>query len=149
MLIETKARNSNEKHNRAVNDLYHEALLAHHKQPTGYEHCFEANIRASGSNPACGDEIEVMIKLSEDKISDIGFSGSSCAICRASASIMCGHLKGLSKHQALKAVKAIEKHFLEQKSFTQDLSPLSAVFNLPIRQQCAVLPWHTAVDALG
>ncbi len=148
MLINAGTTNSNEEHSKAVSDLYHDALLAHHKQPTGYEHCFDASHQASGSNPACGDEIKVMLTFCEERISDIGFSGSSCAICRASASIMCGHLPGMSKQQAFQVVEKIEQHFIEKQAFTQDLAPLSAVFKLPIRQQCAVLPWHTVVEAL-
>lgn len=68
--------------------LYQEMLLTHHRNPIGFEKSIASTLNAVGENVSCGDEIEVEVKLSENLIEDLAFSGDSCAICRASASMM-------------------------------------------------------------
>jgi len=70
--------------------LYQKALLAEHQKPVGFGIDIEkVSHNAQGYNPACGDEIIIACDITENVINHIGFSGDSCAICRASASILC------------------------------------------------------------
>jgi len=134
--------------NNKASQLYQQALLAHHKSPFGFSKMGDFTHQADGENAACGDEITVSLTISEQNIHEIGFAGDSCAICRASASIMCQHLSGRTLDDSLQLVEKVNEHFVKQIPFKQAFTPLNAVFNLPIRQQCALLPWNTLLLAL-
>ena len=54
-----------------------------------------------GRNPMCGDELTVWLKLSGDRIDDVSFRGSGCAISKASASLMTNAVKGKTRAEAL------------------------------------------------
>ena len=79
-----------------LSDLYQAIILDHNKRPRHYGALAEATHRAEGYNPLCGDKIEVFLQLSGDQIEAIQFECASCAICKASASIMAEALVGQS-----------------------------------------------------
>jgi len=139
---------NNQAKNKA-SQLYQQALLAHHKSPHGFAIEGEFNHQADGENAACGDEITVSININEQAIHSIGFSGDSCAICRASASIMCQQVSVLNVEQSQQLAEKINEHFSQNIPFEDALTPLNAVFSLPIRQQCALLPWNTLLKVLS
>lgn len=141
--------------------LYQQALLKHHKAPVGFELEFEATHKAEGINAACGDEIVIYTKINAGVISKLGFSGDSCAICRASASMMCQHLIDRSSEQcieqSIEQIKASIENIIaiinspsdEKSTLNQQLQPLLAVRKFPVRKQCAILPWRTFAQALS
>jgi nitrogen fixation NifU-like protein len=47
-----------------------------------------ADIESHGSNPVCGDDVLIQIRLDGDRIKEISFSGRGCAISQAAASIL-------------------------------------------------------------
>ena len=79
-----------------LNDLYQGIILDHNKRPRHYGALAYATHVAEGYNPLCGDRIEVFLQLSGDQIEAIQFECASCAICKASASIMAEALVGKS-----------------------------------------------------
>ena len=79
-----------------LNDLYQAIILDHNKRPRHYGALTNATHVAEGDNPLCGDRIEVFLRLSGDQIEAIQFECASCAICKASASIMAEALVGQS-----------------------------------------------------
>ena len=46
-------------------------------------------------NPLCGDEMEISLKIKDEKIVDFGYQGNSCIYCQASASLL--SKKGVSE----------------------------------------------------
>ncbi len=74
--------------------LYQEVILDHNKKPRNYGKLEDATHRSEGLNPLCGDHIWVSLKVAGDTIEKIAFEGQSCAICKASASMMTGAVKG-------------------------------------------------------
>ena len=48
----------------------------------------------------CGDELTVWLKMDGDRIEDVSFMGSGCAISKASASIMTTSVKGKTREEA-------------------------------------------------
>ncbi|NMP30905.1 SUF system NifU family Fe-S cluster assembly protein [Thalassotalea sp. M1531] len=129
--------------------LYQQALLSHHQNPTGFQHNIKPSAESDGYNPACGDEITVKISTEKNTITGISFEGESCAICRASASIMCQQVSSLSDVQAKESIALIESSFAQKVPFAEALSPLNGVFDFPVRQQCALLPWQTLKQCLS
>ena len=132
--------------------LYQQELLNHHKAPIGFELEFEVTNEAEGVNAACGDEIMIHVQVQAGVISALAFSGDSCAICRASASMMCQHLTNQPIAQVepiiAEVVAAINLPSQEIEQFDKTLAPLLAVRKFPVRKQCAILPWRTISLAL-
>lgn len=136
-----------------LNDLYQGIILDHNKRPRHYGALANATHAAEGYNPICGDRIEVFLQLSGDQIEAIQFECASCAICKASASIMAEALVGQSisfGESIQESVSRILK--TDTETVTHDVqgevAALSGVRNFPARIKCATLPWHTYQAAL-
>ena len=109
-------------------------------------------------NPLCGDRLQLALKLENDAVQAIAFEGESCAICKASASMMTTVVKGKGRSDAEQLIRefrdmAVGK--LDTASVQHHLGRLtvfSGVRDLPTRVKCAILPWHTlhaALNSLG
>ena len=51
------------------------------------------------SNPICGDRVECLLNISNDRVVDAWIEVKGCALCKASASLLSDNLLGLSVHQ--------------------------------------------------
>jgi len=137
--------------------LYQEALLAHHKDPIGFELNINVSHSAQGFNAACGDEIEVALEINnagkQQQIKYITFHGDSCAICRASASMLCQNLSGYSIEKvsclAQEIVQSLQGDVEFNHEHSEMFAPLLAVKKFPVRKQCAILPWTTLLSAIS
>lgn len=132
--------------------LYQEVILDHNKKPRNYGTLEHPSHHAEGHNPLCGDHISVDLQLEGDTIEQIAFHGESCAICKASASMMTAAVKGKTREQA----DALTQEFLAIVTGKLDLSQpnqigrlavFAGVRDLPTRVKCAILPWHTLLAA--
>ncbi|MBI5729039.1 MAG: iron-sulfur cluster assembly scaffold protein [Candidatus Magasanikbacteria bacterium] len=74
--------------------LYHEALLEIYKHPLNKQVPSDFSIQHKEINSTCGDEVEIFIKLENDRVATIGWQGSGCAISQASASLTTDAVKG-------------------------------------------------------
>ena len=84
-------------------DMYREELLEHYKNPQNKGKIDNADADYHDYNPVCGDEIEIFIKIKDEKADGIKFSGTGCAISQAAASILTEHVKGMK----LKEIRSI------------------------------------------
>ena len=66
-----------------LNELYQEVILDHNRKPRNFRALPDANRRAEGDNPLCGDHFTVFLKLDNDIIRDVAFQGAGCAISKA------------------------------------------------------------------
>ncbi|MBO7508475.1 MAG: SUF system NifU family Fe-S cluster assembly protein, partial [Clostridia bacterium] len=109
---------------------------------------------AHGHNPNCGDDITLHIKLLNDVIDDLSFSGSGCAISQSSTSIMIDTLKGKTIDEAKQIanifVKMIDREELlpEEKKLLGEAVAFQNVANMPARVKCALLAWKTLKQKL-
>src|SRR6185295_19231581 len=53
-------------------------------------------------NPLCGDELKVQLRIVDDKVAEVRFSGHGCAISQASASMAADEVIGMPVEQLLK-----------------------------------------------
>src|SRR3954468_180393 len=83
-----------------LSDLYQSVILDHNRRPRNRGKLPTATRAASGDNPTCGDNCTVYLRLDGDRIGEISFEGSGCAISQASASLMTTQLKGKSAAEA-------------------------------------------------
>ena len=137
-----------------LNDLYQDIILDHNRNPRNFRRIEDANRRADGDNPICGDRVTVYARMDGDVVADISFEGSGCAISRASASLMTAGVRGKTRAEAEQLFR--EFHALltggETPSGTAGLGKLIALGGVrafPARVKCASLPWHTMQSALG
>ena len=137
-----------------LSDLYQDVILDHNKNPRNFRAIEDANKKADGNNPLCGDKIKVYAKVEGDVVTDVAFTGSGCAISKASASIMTKTLKG-------KPVAEAEQLFDEfhrmvtgkldvetEDNILGNLRIFAGVLEFPARVKCASLSWHTINAAL-
>src|SRR5512137_571710 len=80
-----------------LNELYQQVILDHSKNPRNYGELPGADGQAQGRNPLCGDQVTVFVQMNGERVQDIRFQGSGCAIAKASASLMTTALKGKTK----------------------------------------------------
>ena len=79
-----------------MDDLYREYILEHYKRPHNWGELEGADLEFEDTNPLCGDELKVQIKVdAENRVEDIRFSGHGCAISQASASMASDEVKGM------------------------------------------------------
>ncbi len=83
-----------------LSSLYQEVILDHGKRPRNFHPIENADHHANGYNPLCGDKVTIYLTLVDDRITDISFQGSGCAISTASASILTETLKGKTRAEA-------------------------------------------------
>jgi nitrogen fixation NifU-like protein len=133
-----------------LSDFYQSVILDHSRRPRNFSVLPEANRVGSGNNPLCGDQVTVFLKMDGDRIADISFQGSGCAISQASASIMTQRLKGKTVDEAkaiYREVHALVTHGGNGDDELSELAALAGVHRFPARVKCATLGWHAALDA--
>jgi nitrogen fixation NifU-like protein len=137
----------------SLSELYQNVILEHNRSPRNYRAMDDAGRKAQGSNPLCGDQVTVWIRMDGDVIKEATFQGSGCAISKASASLMTGAVAGKTRSEA----EALFDRF--QRLVTGTLEPaeaeslgklavFSGVSKFPIRVKCASLSWHAMKEAL-
>lgn len=135
-----------------LTDLYQEVILDHNRRPRNFHAMADASHHAEGYNPLCGDRLTLYLKLDADRIADVSFEGSGCAISKASASLMTDAIKG----RTIEDARALFERFHRMVTTphgeaVEDLGKLSAlagVREFPVRVKCASLAWHTFKAAL-
>jgi nitrogen fixation NifU-like protein len=136
-----------------LDDLYQEVILDHGRRPRNFRVIPDADRKAEGLNPLCGDHFKLYVKLNGERIDDIAFEGSGCAISKASASLMTSSVKGKTVREAEELFSRFHRLVTEGPdkvplSELGKLAALSGVCEFPTRVKCASLVWHTLKNAL-
>lgn len=135
-----------------LRELYQDVILEHSKAPRNYRELQNANHKAEGYNPLCGDHFTIYLDLEGDKIKEVTFQGSGCAISKASASMMTQSVKGKSKQEAEKMFERFHQLVTSGANGDREslgkLAVFAGVSEFPVRVKCATLAWHTLQAAL-
>jgi nitrogen fixation protein NifU and related proteins len=133
-----------------LSELYQQVILDHNRRPRNRGKLPTANRVAHGDNPTCGDQCSVYLRLDGDRIADISFDGSGCAISQASASLMTTQLKGKSAAEAGELFRRFHEIVTSGREPEEisDLAAFAGVHAFPARIKCATLGWHAALNAL-
>jgi nitrogen fixation NifU-like protein len=107
--------------------LYREAILDHYKHPRRKGHLDAPDIHYHDTNPFCGDEITIELKVENGVVVDAAFDGRGCAISQATASMMMEELVG----------KSVEELRTWDKEYILDMLGIEIG---PVRLKCALLP---------
>ena len=133
-----------------LNALYREAIKQHASDPVGYRQKIGATHQFEEYNPLCGDRILVQLRIRQEQVEAAAFDGEACAICMASASLLCDNTPGKS----VRHLQELHKRLLKALESGHDtdgidpLKPLLGVRSYPSRIRCATLPWSAAGKAL-
>jgi nitrogen fixation NifU-like protein len=134
--------------------LYQDVILDHSKHPRNFRVLDQADREAKGYNPLCGDKVTIFLKLEGERVTEVAFQGSGCAISTASASLLTQAVKGKTRDE----IEALFERFhdlvtgkAQSDGAPPDLGKLSVfsgVSEFPVRVKCATLAWHTLRSAL-
>ncbi len=137
----------------ALSDLYQELVLEHKRSPRNFGPMASPTHEARGTNPQCGDDVQVQLRIEADRIEDIRFTGSGCAICVASTSMMTEAVKKGDVTSAL----ALQERFRAVMTGKQEaadaglgkLISFAGVRRYPSRIKCVLLGWHALGHAIN
>ena len=136
-----------------LKELYRDVILDHNRRPRNFGPLEGASHHAEGNNPLCGDRLALALRLEGDRIAEIRFEGSGCAISTASASLMTEAVRGkdrASVRQLFERMHALlTQPGTEADAWLGKLAALSGVREFPARVKCASLCWHTLNAALA
>ncbi|MGB9626013.1 MAG: Fe-S cluster assembly sulfur transfer protein SufU [Phycisphaerae bacterium] len=137
-----------------LRELYQELILDHSRRPRNRRRMEDADRRAEGYNPLCGDRVTVFLKLDGDIVKEATFEGTGCAISTASASMMTESLKGKTLREARELFRKFH-HLVTGDPVETGSDPglgklevFSGVCQYPARVKCATLAWHTLEAAI-
>ena len=89
-----------------MDELYRDQILEHYKRPHNFGVVESADLEFEDTNPFCGDEQHVTIKLDgDDKVAEVAFEGKGCAISTAATSLLTDELIGMSREELLRLPK--------------------------------------------
>ncbi len=137
-----------------LRELYQSVILDHKRKPRNFRTSEEANRRAEGHNPICGDDVTVYLTVDDDVVRDVAFQGSGCAISTASASLMTEAIRGKKCAEVREIFDRFHELVTGDPAREGDgrglgkLAVFAGVRQFPMRVKCATLPWHTVRAAL-
>lgn len=116
-------------------DIYREIILDHYKHPRNFGHLDEYDVKIDDQNVACGDAISMELRIDQDRVVDIRFSGQGCVISQASASLLTEHVMGWGISDIMRLTK-------------DDIIALLGIDLTPSRVKCAMLPLEVLQKAV-
>jgi len=157
--------------------LYRDTITRHAATPVGYRNTIAVTHRHEEYNSLCGDRIELQLQVNGTHIEAAAFDGEACAICMASASMLCSLAPGRTVEALLRLGEDLRKaldrpvgieedekesrvkpllqplprrppHRIPQPLLHEELRALLGVRPYPSRIRCATLPWTAALRAL-
>jgi nitrogen fixation NifU-like protein len=135
-------------------ELHQAVLDEHRRRPRNRGPLPRANRVATRENPSCGDVCTLRLRVEDERIAEVAFTGAGCALSQASASLATVHLAGRTTDEARAIIREIER--LVRDGGTHGAAPsqapeaaaLGLVSGNPARHTCALLAWHAASAAL-
>ena len=135
-----------------LDELYREVILEHFKSSSHRGELPEAQIRSTGANPLCGDEVTFYLTLRDGRVAQAQFNGKGCAISQAASSMLAETLEGKTLAEATRVIEAMKAlmqgQAVDVSTDLGDLEALAGVRKFPVRVKCAALSWHVVEQGL-
>ncbi|MBM6615747.1 SUF system NifU family Fe-S cluster assembly protein [Desemzia sp. RIT804] len=136
-----------------LDQLYRQVILDHSQHPHHEGTLEDSTDQIELINPSCGDVIQLQLRIEEDRVQDIRFSGHGCTISRASASMMTDVMIGKTKAEAFELTQGFSE-LVQGKEVSDvealgDAALLNGVAKFPARIKCATLSWKALEKALA
>jgi nitrogen fixation NifU-like protein len=145
-----------------VEELYREVILDHFKTPKNRGVLPNANAKADGMNPLCGDQLTMQAVIENGRLADVKFEGHGCAISQSAASMLTQVVKGKTIEELQRLARIYKGMFgveVESGKTTAvtaseppeelgDLVALEGVKKYPVRIKCALLSANTLLETI-
>ena len=135
-----------------INDFYSDLLIEYSRDESYRRELVDAHYSAEMSNPLCGDKVQLFLKVQDEKVQDISYLGSGCAISQASAGILCSLVKDLSFSDVKNLIENFNSMILKGQVATEELGDakiLAGVSKLPGRHRCALMSWENLKQGIA
>ena len=136
-----------------LDELYRDVILDHFKNSTHHGELPDAQVKTTGANPLCGDELTFYLKISNGRIEQARFNGKGCAISQAAASMLAAQLEHRTLDEAGQIVQGMKAMMQGQDPKPSvdlgDLESLAGVRKFPVRVKCAALSWNIIEQGLA
>lgn len=129
--------------------VYDAALLERARHPFGAGELPQPRASARATNPVCGDEVELDVRVGDGHIAALAHRVRGCAIVSASASLLTETLPGRTPADAIGRAQALRDALTGGCDVADDLALLRPLRMFPSRARCALLPWEALVRAIG
>jgi nitrogen fixation NifU-like protein len=113
-----------------MDDLYREHILDHYQHPRNRGTLDHPDISYEDANPLCGDRIRMDLKILDNRIEQVRFSGTGCSISQAAASMLCEAIEGKTLDEARKISR-------------DDMLEMLGIELGPVRLKCGLLALKT------
>ena len=139
----------------SIDELYHDAILDHRRNPRNQAVLDSPNASAKAVNPFCGDEVDIQLAFFNGRVSNVGVQAIGCSINQSTASMLSEAVVGKTAKEIRGLATAFEGMIdgvspsTTEVAAMYDLPTLSAVREYPVRIKCALLAWSALEDALG
>ena len=137
-----------------IDEIYSNIIMEHGINSHNKHDLQDETCAIHGHNPNCGDDITLHIKLNDNMIEDMSFTGSGCAISQSSTSVMLDLLKEKTINEAKQIVnifiKMIDREQIssDELKLLKDAQAFQNISNMPARVKCALLSWKTLKQKL-
>ena len=111
----------------------------------------ESYIKVNTRSDSCIDNIDLMMKVDDDKIVDVVFDGEACAICTSATSIIVKSLIGKSVNEAKEIISNYQNMINEEQydaNILGELNVFDEIYLQPARKNCALLSSKSAKKIL-
>lgn len=103
----------------------------------------EEYLKVNSNNDSCIDNIDIEVKIENNKIEDMRFDGEACAISTSATSIMINTFLGKTIEEAKEIIKNYESMIDEKEydsSILEELNIYEDIYKQANRKKCALLP---------
>ena len=137
----------------SMDDLYHDIILDHYKSPRNRAPELEGSqVHVHHSNPLCGDELDLRLRVGDEHVDAVAFDGDGCSISMASASAMSEAVIGRELGDAEDLAEAFRLMMhgegVKREDDLLDGIAFQGVAKFPVRVKCALLGWMALRDAI-
>ena len=135
-----------------TNEMMRAIIMDHSSNPTnkrepqgdGYQ-----KVHMHSDN--CIDDLDIYLKVVDDKVVDACFTGIACTISLSSTDIMCDLIKGKTTKEALYMIEQYHK-MMHEEPFDDEVLDEAIVFITTSKQaariRCATIGWNAANSIL-
>ncbi len=127
-------------------NLRREIIMEHYQNPRNKKECQDSTYeKVNTNNESCIDNLDIYVKIEDEKIKDICFNGEACAISTSSCSIMITNLIGKTIEEAKNFIQNFEHMILEEdyeETILNEAIVYNEIYKQNNRKNCALLPYQ-------
>ena len=135
-----------------TNDMMRSIIMDHYSDPQNkHQPPKEGYEKVHMHSDNCIDDLDILLLVEGNIITDACFDGTACTISTSSTDIMCDLLRGKEINEGRKIIDAFH-HMMHEEEFDAELLDEAIVFINTSKQaariRCATIGWNAAEEIL-